>query len=47
MHYLWWIVIADVVVIIMTFALPWLLEEYFPWHSLWQQRKGKPTVVTK
>ncbi|PKS06078.1 hypothetical protein jhhlp_007912 [Lomentospora prolificans] len=35
------------VIAILTFAIPMILEEYFPWRSLWNQRNGRPTVTTK
>src|ERR1700753_2652284 len=35
------------VLAILTFGIPLFLAEYFPWRSLYNQRHGKPTVITK
>ncbi|KAM7198485.1 hypothetical protein V8F33_004991 [Rhypophila sp. PSN 637] len=34
-------------VVLVTYGLPLLLAEYFPWRSLWKQRYGRPTPTTK
>ena len=34
------------VITVLTFGVPLLLAEYFPWRSLWAQRHGRPTVTT-
>ncbi|CAI4213250.1 unnamed protein product [Parascedosporium putredinis] len=36
-----------VVLAIITFGIPWIVKEYFPWRSLWAQRHGRPTVTTQ
>lgn len=45
----YWILasVAAVVIAILTFGIPLLLAEYFPWRSLWKQRHGRPTLTTK
>ena len=44
----YWILVAGAAVIaILTFGIPRLLAEYFPWQSLRAQRHGRPTVTTK
>jgi hypothetical protein len=35
------------VIAILTFGIPLFLAEYFPWRSLYNQRHGRPTVITK
>lgn len=40
-------VAGAVAVIFLSWGLPIFLAEYFPWQSLYKQRHGKPTVVTK
>ena len=43
-----WVLVAGAAVIaILTFGIPRLLAEYFPWQSLRAQRHGRPTVTTK
>lgn len=43
----YWIAgIVAAVIALLTFGVPLLLAEVFPWRSLWNQRRGRPTVVT-
>jgi hypothetical protein len=39
--------VVAVVVGLLTYCIPMLLDEYFPWQSLRKQRTGRPTVTTK
>lgn len=42
------VAVASAIVIVgLTFAIPWFFAEYFPWRSLWKQRHGRPTVLTE
>ena len=34
-------------IVAVTFGLPLVLAEYFPWQFIWKQRNGRPTVTTK
>ena len=43
----WTIVIIAVIIAIISFGIPLILSEVFPWRSLWKQRYGRPTVVTE
>ena len=43
----WQIVVFALVVITLSFGVPLLIAEVFPWRNLWKQRNGRPTVVTK
>lgn len=43
----WTIAVIALIVAIITFGIPLILAEVFPWRSLWKQRYGKPPVVTK
>jgi hypothetical protein len=36
-----------VIVFFVSFGIPFVLSEVFPWRKLWDQRNGKPTVTTK
>jgi NAD(P)-dependent dehydrogenase (short-subunit alcohol dehydrogenase family) len=45
LHY-WPIAAIAVVIAVVTFGLPWIVAEYFPWRNLYNQRHGRPTVVT-
>ena len=36
-----------IVIVALTFGVPFILAEVFPWQSLYKQRHGKPTVTTK
>ena len=38
---------AAVIIAIVTYGLPLLLAEYFPWRSLWKQKYGRPEVTTR
>lgn len=40
-------VISTLLIVGLTIAVPAFLAEYFPWRSLWNQRHGKPTVLTE
>ncbi|GAB1315623.1 Short-chain dehydrogenase/reductase tropG [Madurella fahalii] len=37
---------VTITLILLTFGLPLLLAEFFPWRSLWKQKYGRPTVNT-
>ncbi|KAF5025736.1 hypothetical protein F66182_2203 [Fusarium sp. NRRL 66182] len=39
--------IGTLLVVGLTYGIPLFLAEYFPWQSLYKQRHGRPTVVTK
>lgn len=41
------LVVVPALITILIFGIPLFLAEYFPWRSLWNQRHGRPTVVTK
>jgi NAD(P)-dependent dehydrogenase (short-subunit alcohol dehydrogenase family) len=41
------LVVVAAVIAILTFGIPLFLAEFFPWRSLWNQRHGRPTVITK
>ena len=41
------LVVLSAVIAVLSFGLPLFLAEYFPWRSLWNQRRGKPVVITK
>jgi len=41
------LVAVAAVIAILTFGIPLFLAEYFPWRSLWNQRHGRPAVMTK
>lgn len=43
----WTLVAVAVTIAIVTFGIPLLLAEVFPWRSLWNQRHGRPTVRTE
>jgi hypothetical protein len=43
----YWPVIAATVTIVVSFGLPLILAEVFPWKNLWKQRNAKLTVTTK
>lgn len=43
----WTIGAIAAITAIVTFGIPLLLAEIFPWRSLWKQRYGRPTVTTK
>jgi hypothetical protein len=43
----WLLGAAAAFIAILTFGIPLFLAEYFPWRSLWAQRHGRPSVVTK
>lgn len=45
-HSYWPLVAVAVVLVILTFGIPLLLAEVFPWRSLWNQRHARPTVTT-
>jgi len=38
---------AAVAIALVTYGLPLLLAEYFPWRSLWKQKYGRPEVTTR
>ena len=42
----WAFVAVAITIAIVTFGTPLLLAEVFPWRSLWNQRRGRPTVRT-
>ncbi|KAK7407837.1 hypothetical protein QQX98_010008 [Neonectria punicea] len=43
-----YVAVAGAIAIVgLTFGIPLFLAEYFPWRSLYNQRHGKPTVLTK
>lgn len=46
-NYYWPIIVAAAIVVLITFGVPLLLAEVFPWRNLWKQRNAKPTVTTK
>ena len=35
------------VAILLTYGVPWILSEVFPWQSLYKQRHGRPQPLTK
>lgn len=35
------------IIAVISFGVPLILAEIFPWRSLWKQRYGRPTVTTK
>jgi NAD(P)-dependent dehydrogenase (short-subunit alcohol dehydrogenase family) len=39
--------VVAAVITILAFGVPLFFAEYFPWRSLYNQRHGRPTVVTK
>ncbi|KAH6877194.1 hypothetical protein B0T10DRAFT_448061 [Thelonectria olida] len=41
------VAIGTIVVVGLTFGIPLFFAEYFPWQSLYKQRHGRPTVLTK
>jgi hypothetical protein len=41
------LLVVAAVIAVLTFGVPLFLQEYFPWRSLWNQRNGRPTVITK
>jgi NAD(P)-dependent dehydrogenase (short-subunit alcohol dehydrogenase family) len=43
----WSIVAVAVVIVAVSYGIPLILSEVFPWRNLWDQRNGKPTVITK
>ena len=43
----WPIVAVAVVIVGLSWGIPMLLAEVFPWRSLYDQRHGRPTVITK
>lgn len=43
----WTLGATAIIIALVTFGIPLLLAEVFPWQSLWKQRHAKPTVVTK
>lgn len=43
----WLLVGGAALVALLTFGIPLLLAEFFPWRSLRDQRLGRPTVTTK
>jgi short chain dehydrogenase len=42
----WTLAAVAITIAIVTFGIPLLLAEVFPWRSLWNQRRGRPTVRT-
>lgn len=42
----WALGITAVIIALVTYGIPLLLAEVFPWQSLWKQRHAKPTVTT-
>jgi NADPH:quinone reductase-like Zn-dependent oxidoreductase len=46
-NYYWPIVAATIAVIVVSFAVPLLLAEVFPWRNLYKQRNAKLTVTAK
>ncbi|KAK5175021.1 uncharacterized protein LTR77_000157 [Saxophila tyrrhenica] len=44
---LWTLAVSAVAVAILSFAVPLLLAELFPWRTLWIQRTSRPSVTTK
>lgn len=43
----WTLALVAAIIAIVTFGVPLLLAEIFPWRSLWNQRHGRPTVRTE
>ena len=43
----WPLVVVALLVVGLSFGIPLLLAEVFPWRSLWNQRHGRPTVTTE
>lgn len=41
------LVVISTIVIVLTYGIPWLIAEYFPYRSLIAQRTGRPDVHTK
>lgn len=41
------LIVVTVLAVSCAWGIPFLLAEYFPWRSLWKQRHGRPTVMTK
>lgn len=41
------ILAVTAVAVLSVWGIPFLLDEYFPWRSLYKQRHGRPTVNTK
>lgn len=46
-NYYWPIIIATVFIAIVSFGLPLILSEYFPWWNLLKQRNAKLIVTVK
>lgn len=46
-NYFWPIVTATVTIGVLTFGIPLLLAEVFPWRNLWKQRKNITLEVTE
>lgn len=46
-NYYWHVVAATVTIIVISFGLPLVLAEVFPWRSLLKRRTAKLTVATK
>jgi hypothetical protein len=46
-NYYWPIIIATVIVVILSFVVPLILAEVFPWRNLYKQRNAKLNVTTK
>ena len=43
----WPIIVATLTVVLVSFGVPLILSEVFPWRNLWKQRNAKLTVTTK
>jgi hypothetical protein len=41
------VVVVAAIIAGLTFGIPLFFAEYFPWRSLWNQRHGRPTIITK
>ena len=41
------LVAATVITVVLTYGIPWLIAEYFPYRSLTAQRIGRPQIHTK
>lgn len=43
----WFLVAGAILIAALTFGIPFLVAEFFPWRHILAQRNGRPTVTTK
>lgn len=43
----WPLITVAIVIVVLTWAIPTILNEVFPWRNLYNQRHGRPTPTTK